>query len=86
MARVLAEGDALSTRDLRVNGRDLMTELGLRPGRIIGEILEALLEVVLADPSANERGALLARARAIVEARGGGVTRVLSFRSSFETR
>jgi tRNA nucleotidyltransferase (CCA-adding enzyme) len=69
VARVLAEGAALSTRDLKINGHDLMRELGLKPGRIIGEILEALLEEVTADPSLNERDALLARTRAILAAR-----------------
>jgi tRNA nucleotidyltransferase (CCA-adding enzyme) len=69
VARVLAEGAALSTRDLNIDGHDLMRELGLKPGRIIGEILEALLEEVTADPSANEREALLARARQILAAR-----------------
>ncbi len=39
VASVLAQGAALSTRDLSVNGRDLMQELGLRPGPILGEIL-----------------------------------------------
>jgi tRNA nucleotidyltransferase (CCA-adding enzyme) len=63
VARVLAEGAALSTRDLKVNGRDLMTELGVKPGRIIGEILEALLDAVTTDPALNERGRLLERAR-----------------------
>jgi tRNA nucleotidyltransferase (CCA-adding enzyme) len=63
VARVLAEGAALSTRDLKVNGRDLMTELGVKPGRIIGEILEALLDAVTTDPTLNERGRLLERAR-----------------------
>jgi tRNA nucleotidyltransferase (CCA-adding enzyme) len=63
VARVLAEGAALSTRDLKVNGHDLMTELGVKPGRVIGEILEALLESVTTDPALNERGRLLERAR-----------------------
>jgi tRNA nucleotidyltransferase (CCA-adding enzyme) len=67
--RVLAEGAALSTRDLAINGNDLMKELGLKPGRIIGEILETLLEDVTADPTVNQRDALLDRARAIVGAR-----------------
>jgi len=66
VARVLAEGTALSTRDLRVNGHDLIRELGIRPGRMIGEILDALLEAVTNDPSANEREALLAKAREYV--------------------
>jgi tRNA nucleotidyltransferase (CCA-adding enzyme) len=72
VARVLAAGAALSTRDLRINGRDLMSELGVRPGRIIGEILDALLEAVLTDPGANDRGVLIAKARAFLDARNGG--------------
>jgi len=63
VARVLAEGTALSTRDLKVNGHDLIRELGLPPGRIIGEILDALLEAVTNDPAVNDREALLAKAR-----------------------
>jgi tRNA nucleotidyltransferase (CCA-adding enzyme) len=73
VARVLAEGAALSTRDLRVNGHDLMRELGVRPGRLIGEILDALLEAVITDPGANEKAGLIARARAILEARDRGM-------------
>jgi tRNA nucleotidyltransferase (CCA-adding enzyme) len=67
--RVLAEGAALSTRDLAIDGHTLMKELGLKPGRIIGEILEKLLEDVIAEPSLNERGILLDKARVIVAAR-----------------
>jgi tRNA nucleotidyltransferase (CCA-adding enzyme) len=67
-ARVIAEGAALSTRDLEINGHDLMRELGLAPGRIIGELLEELLEIVTGDPAVNERGALLARARELLAA------------------
>jgi tRNA nucleotidyltransferase (CCA-adding enzyme) len=66
VARVFAEGAALSTRDLQVNGHDLMKELGLAPGRIIGEILEALLEAVIDGACPNERGPLLARAKELV--------------------
>lgn len=64
--RVLAEGAALSTRDLAIDGNDLMKVVGLKPGRIVGQVLEALLEVVLADPAQNEREALVAHAREIV--------------------
>ena len=62
-ARLLAAGSALSTRDLVVNGHDLIRELALAPGRVIGEILDALLEAVLVDPNLNDRAALLALAR-----------------------
>src|SRR5580698_3798752 len=43
VAKVIAEGAALSTRDLKINGHDLIRELGVKPGRVIGEILDALL-------------------------------------------
>jgi tRNA nucleotidyltransferase (CCA-adding enzyme) len=66
VARVLAEGAALSTRDLEINGRDLIEEVGVAPGPLIGRILDALLEAVLTDPAVNEREALLARAREYV--------------------
>jgi tRNA nucleotidyltransferase (CCA-adding enzyme) len=66
VTRVLAEGAALSTRDLKVNGHDLMKDLGMKPGRAIGEVLEALLEAVTADPGLNEKETLLEHARLIL--------------------
>jgi tRNA nucleotidyltransferase (CCA-adding enzyme) len=71
VAKVLAAGDALSARDLKLNGRDLMVELGMKPGRAIGEALDALLELVLNDPAVNEREALLGHARAWLASREG---------------
>jgi tRNA nucleotidyltransferase (CCA-adding enzyme) len=69
--KVLAEGAALSTRDLAIDGNTLMKDLGLKPGRIIGQVLEALLEVVITDPAQNEREALLARAKEIIRELSG---------------
>ena len=69
VAKVLAEGAALSTRDLKVNGHDLIRELGIKPGPGIGEVLEALLEVVTSDPRLNEREALLEAARRVLASR-----------------
>jgi tRNA nucleotidyltransferase (CCA-adding enzyme) len=63
---VLASGSALSVRDLKINGHDLMRELGLEPGPKIGEVLRALLEEVLDDPEKNARQRLLERARALL--------------------
>jgi tRNA nucleotidyltransferase (CCA-adding enzyme) len=65
--RVLAEGAALSTRDLAIDGHVLMKELGIKPGRIIGEILDSLLEDVTTDPTLNEHAVLLERARRWLE-------------------
>jgi tRNA nucleotidyltransferase (CCA-adding enzyme) len=63
---LLASGAALSLKDLAVNGNDLMTDLSLKPGRVIGAVLERLIEVVTDDPSANTRERLLDEARRIV--------------------
>jgi tRNA nucleotidyltransferase (CCA-adding enzyme) len=65
--RVLSAGAALTVRDLKINGHDLMRDLGLAPGRQLGEILNQLLEVVLNDPEENDRGRLMDRARALAK-------------------
>jgi hypothetical protein len=59
---------ALSVRDLAVNGRDLIGEVGLAPGPVIGRVLDHLLELVTEDPAQNERGLLLEAARSFVQA------------------
>jgi tRNA nucleotidyltransferase (CCA-adding enzyme) len=70
VARVIAAGAALSTRDLKVNGHDLIRELGLRPGPMIGRVLDALLETVTSEPERNEREPLLAAAREYLRSQG----------------
>jgi tRNA nucleotidyltransferase (CCA-adding enzyme) len=62
VARVLEAGAALTTKDLRIDGNDLMKELLLSPGRLLGRILQHLLDLVVSDPSLNEREKLLALA------------------------
>lgn len=61
-AHILAQGDCLSLKQLAVSGRDLM-ELGIAQGKRIGEILNMLLEEVVADPDKNERDYLLMQVR-----------------------
>ena len=63
----LAADVALERGDLAVNGDDLITELGIRPGPSIGRILDQLLERVVAEPALNDRPALLLVARGLVE-------------------
>jgi tRNA nucleotidyltransferase (CCA-adding enzyme) len=64
---VLAENPALTLRDLDLGGKDLVTELGIPPGRVIGETLRQLLASVLDDPSLNERERLLELAKGILQ-------------------
>ncbi|MBI4511622.1 MAG: CCA tRNA nucleotidyltransferase [Deltaproteobacteria bacterium] len=67
---VLDEDQALSIQDLALDGEDIMAALGIPPGRRVGEILRALLERVLEDPSLNERDRLLSLAAEIHAERG----------------
>lgn len=65
--RLVAEGAAVSVRDLAINGKDLISTLGLRPGPIMGEILRELLDEVTETPERNTREVLLSRAKEIAE-------------------
>ena len=68
-ARVAAELAAevvLDRGGLAVDGDDLMTELGLEQGPLLGRILDELLERVIADPALNERPTLLLLAQAML--------------------
>jgi tRNA nucleotidyltransferase (CCA-adding enzyme) len=62
---ILERGDALAVGELALGGGDLMKELGLAPGRRVGELLAALLDRVLDEPALNERAQLVALARAL---------------------
>jgi tRNA nucleotidyltransferase (CCA-adding enzyme) len=62
----------LSLRELAVRGDDLVGELELAPGPIVGELLEHLLRGVISDPARNDRAALLAEARAWLAKRTAG--------------
>lgn len=55
--------DPLSVKMLKVNGQDVMTELGIAPGPKIGLLLNSLLAAVLDDPALNERDLLIERLR-----------------------
>jgi tRNA nucleotidyltransferase (CCA-adding enzyme) len=59
VASELAAQHALSTRDLAVDGKDVMRELAIKPSRRVGEVLDTLIEKVVEDPSLNDRETLL---------------------------
>jgi tRNA nucleotidyltransferase (CCA-adding enzyme) len=64
--KVVAAGAALSTRDLAVNGHDLMKAFSRPPGPWLKTVLDALLEAVTNDPALNEKEALLVLANGLV--------------------
>lgn len=59
--KILREEEAPSVKKLKINGDDVMNELGISPGVKIGKILEVLLQEVMDDPAKNEREALRVR-------------------------
>jgi tRNA nucleotidyltransferase (CCA-adding enzyme) len=65
--RVIEAENAFSVRDLDIDGNIIMGELGLKPGPVIGKILNELLEFVLDNPDLNARDILLAYSREIIE-------------------
>lgn len=64
--KVEESSSALSLKELKVNGRDLM-ENGIPPGKKLGFILNELFQAVLDDPSMNDREKLLEVAGKISE-------------------
>ncbi len=57
----------MDVRDLAIDGHDLMEELGLKPGKQIGEILNQLFEEVLENPELNNRETLLEKAKKLTD-------------------
>jgi len=61
IGRVVEAQEALSVKDLKVDGSDVMREMRLSPGPEVGRVLDRLLEEVIEDPSLNDRKRLLRR-------------------------
>ena len=62
---------AFSTKDLKVDGNDIMRELGIPPGPEVGRIQRELFERVLDEPQLNEPDRLIALAKDIHSRRAG---------------
>jgi hypothetical protein len=66
---VLEAEEALTIRDLAVNGHDLASAAGVPKGPAMGTVLAFLLDAVLDDPALNTREKLLELARNFYETR-----------------
>lgn len=64
--KIKSEGQCVSLRSLKINGRDLMA-LGVKPGPAIGRILGQLLEEVLDNPESNNEEWLRNRASELAD-------------------
>lgn len=65
MALILEEQQCFSMKDMEIKGRDILA-LGVPQSPRIGEILNILLEKVIAGEISNERNALLREAAKLV--------------------
>jgi tRNA nucleotidyltransferase (CCA-adding enzyme) len=66
IATELAAEAVLDRSGLVVDGDDLMRDLGIQQGPLLGRILDELVERVIADPAANDRPTLLLLAQAML--------------------
>lgn len=62
----IQRGSAMSLKDLKINGRDLI-DLGIKPGPKMGQILEELFERVTEDPALNEKESLRELAKSLIK-------------------
>lgn len=67
IADVRAKDMALKVSDLDITGKELMKELGIEPGKLIGNILAYLLDVVIEEPIKNKKEELLVLAKEYLE-------------------
>ncbi len=68
---ILESKPPMSTKDLAIDGSTLISELSLAPGKIIGDILNHLLQLVLKDSSLNTKEILLKKSKTFIENKKG---------------
>ncbi|MBF8290061.1 MAG: hypothetical protein HW391_1029 [Chloroflexi bacterium] len=66
VAEQLAGDVVLERGDLAIDGNDLIAQLGLTEGPLLGQILEQLLELAVTDPSINDGPTLLLLAQSML--------------------
>lgn len=67
---IVKEGTALTVRDLKINGGDIVS-LGVKPGKQVGKILNDALDMVVSEKLRNDREMLLEYAETVMRKNGG---------------
>ncbi len=62
ISEIIEKDSALKVTDLDINGNQILDATGTKPGPIIGEILDYLLELVLDEPDLNKNQILIEQA------------------------
>ncbi|HNX60259.1 MAG TPA: HD domain-containing protein, partial [Spirochaetota bacterium] len=61
--KIIEAENAITVKDLEINGYDIMNEFSVKPGPVIGRLLNELLEIVLDNPDFNTKEYLVEKAR-----------------------
>lgn len=62
---ILSHNQCVQKKDMHINGKDLI-DMGMKPGKQMGEILDQLFDMILEDPALNEKQKLLELAHKLV--------------------
>ena len=64
-AQIVKEGQCVSLKKLAVTGKDLIG-IGIKPGPVIGVVLDQLLQIVIEEPKKNDKDFLLKTAKELI--------------------
>lgn len=67
LRKLAAEKPPMTPKDLAISGKDVMDILGCKPGPAVGSTLRVLLELVLEDPSLNNKEDLTAQLQTLAQ-------------------
>ena len=60
---IIDSNTPLTVKDLAIDGGKLINELQIKPGKLVGDILNHLLELVLKNPELNNYNSLITEAK-----------------------
>lgn len=72
---ILAEKNAFTIKDLKIDGRVLTNDVQIPSGPVMGQILKVLLDEVLETPDLNEKMILISRAEQLYKELSEGETK-----------
>lgn len=68
---IINSNTPLTVKDLAIDGGQIIQELQIKPGKLVGDILNHLLELVLKDSSSNTKTILLEESKAFIKNKKG---------------
>lgn len=63
---IINKNEPLTIKDLNISGGDLISNLNLKPGKILGDVLNHLLNIILENPNLNSKESLLTLAKSFL--------------------